>query len=626
MGLVQLLTVGTVWLLFLRPDKLPRFGPISVSLSVFVGLMVVSGYFGIDPSLSFWGGLERESGGFMWLHLLALFFIARVLFHSRREWLTLLHVSVGVAVIVSVIQLLLLSGTQVAFAASNGSTIGNSSFLGAYLIFHIFFALIIAFQSKWRMITFYGVLAALFLTGTLSISTANAAFISVLGGFMLFGGLLLLASKSVVRRRIGVGALLALSTVTIVVFVMAFVPQSIVQRAFTQLATGSRFIAWDMAWQGIQERPWLGWGPETFQEVSHRFYNPCLGSEYCGGGMWFDRAHNKVLDVWIEVGVIGLISYLSIFFFVLLGMFRAVRTSRLEPLTAAAITSALAAYFIQNLTILDIPIVLTIWVLTLALVETMTKNEAQEDDKRGVEAPRWLILVPVVTTIVVYMAFNSVLAPSIKGVAAVVDANNATTGQERITAYNTALTQGYIGIDARRAYLANQSGTVVWSIDAPTLEQILPLVVLEIDSATSALQDTIDHSPNPLRAYLEMGLLYHVKAREIDPLAFQQAEEVLQTAIDQNPFHPQAYWELSSVYLDQGKVEEALALTSYIREISPEVSNAHLFHVIALAFSDDQDALEEAIDQALEAHPKLESKIMDARGADRDTLLHQLYL
>jgi len=622
MGMIQLLVIGYAWLVYVRPSKAPRLGLIGIALTVFVALVLVTGALGVDPSLSFWGSLDRHSGGIMWLHLLALFVVVCGLFRTEVDWLKLLHVSTGVAVVIAVIQLLHLSGIDVAYAAANGSTIGNSSFLGAYLLFHIFFALLIAIRAHATASRWYGFGTATFLLVTLSFSTAYAALISTIGGLVLLGGLLLVVSPSIGRRRVGIAGLIVLTLTTVGVIASTFQPGSFIHQTFTDLSTSSRLIIWDHAWQGILERPWFGWGAETFQIVSLDHYDPCFGSASCGYEMWVDRAHNKLLDVWIETGVLGLMSYLSILGIALWGLYRGVRREKISVSVAAVLVAIFAAHFVQNLTILDIPVVLMMWVLTLAMVETLMKDER----KSPIVCSRWFVAVPILVTVGAVMIFTKGVFPSIEGTSAVVDASNATTGEERIAAYRTAVSSGKIGIDDRRVYLANQTGAVAWSVDEQTLEQILPLVMVELDLAMEVLNETIDNSPNPLRAWIDLGLLHHARAHFIDPAAYADAEHVLLGAIEQNPLHPQAYWELASVYLDQGRVEEALALTGFIREVSPGVSNAHLFHVLALTFSDDQEALYAAIAQALDVHPHLSTKIEELFDSDRQALLYQLYL
>ena len=75
----------------------------------------------------------------------------------------------------------------------------------------------------------------------------------------------------------------------------------------------ARYIVWKMAWNGFLERPILGWGLENFNVTFGKHFDSKLYLREYGGEIWFDRAHNIVLDTLINSGIVGLISYLSIF-------------------------------------------------------------------------------------------------------------------------------------------------------------------------------------------------------------------------------------------------------------------------------------------------------------------------
>ncbi|PJA45968.1 hypothetical protein CO174_01220, partial [Candidatus Uhrbacteria bacterium CG_4_9_14_3_um_filter_50_9] len=129
-----------------------------------------------------------------------------------------------------------------------------------------------------------------------------------------------------------------------IVVVLAFQPGSFIQEMFVGHSTGSRFVLWEMAWKGIQERPLLGWGLENFQYVSLEYFNPCLGTEACGNGMWIDRAHNKFLDLLIDSGLIGLFAFLAIHVGVVLTIIKGYRKKWIPPIALTVILTTLATY------------------------------------------------------------------------------------------------------------------------------------------------------------------------------------------------------------------------------------------------------------------------------------------
>src|SRR3989344_9588233 len=71
-------------------------------------------------------------------HLFAFFIILSSAFKKRDDWEKFFGVSVIVGVLLS---LYILKGSEV--STRGGGTIGNTSFMAAYLLFDIFFALIL---------------------------------------------------------------------------------------------------------------------------------------------------------------------------------------------------------------------------------------------------------------------------------------------------------------------------------------------------------------------------------------------------------------------------------------------------------------------------------------------------
>ena len=61
-----------------------------------------------------------------------------------------------------------------------------------------------------------------------------------------------------------------------------------------------RLGIWRAAWSAVQERPWLGWGPDVFRQV--------YGAMFPTGAV-IDAAHNEYLAYWLDGGFFGLLAY-----------------------------------------------------------------------------------------------------------------------------------------------------------------------------------------------------------------------------------------------------------------------------------------------------------------------------
>jgi O-Antigen ligase len=83
--------------------------------------------------------------------------------------------------------------------------------------------------------------------------------------------------------------------------------------SFADPTTVTRFWVWGEAWQGFLARPITGWGPENFTAVFDKYFNPNFYVPGQSSQTWFDRAHSVYFDYLTETGVLGFLSYLSIF-------------------------------------------------------------------------------------------------------------------------------------------------------------------------------------------------------------------------------------------------------------------------------------------------------------------------
>ena len=70
-------------------------------------------------------------------------------------------------------------------------------------------------------------------------------------------------------------------------------------------------------------------------------------------GETFDRAHNKIVDLLVMNGILGLLAYLSVFSAALIHLWQ---RKKKELINSLILISILAAYFIQNLFLFDMPV------------------------------------------------------------------------------------------------------------------------------------------------------------------------------------------------------------------------------------------------------------------------------
>jgi len=118
----------------------------------------------------------------------------------------------------------------------------------------------------------------------------------------------------------------------------------------------TRLWTWNSAWRGFLERPIFGWGPENFSIVFDKYFDPRHYQVGKNSETWFDRAHSIVFDYMAETGIIGFLSYASVFVVFYLQFFR--RRRRTEN-SANAFQNALLfaipiGYLVQGLALFDV--------------------------------------------------------------------------------------------------------------------------------------------------------------------------------------------------------------------------------------------------------------------------------
>ena len=183
-----------ILLIIYRPEYRPRFSKLTWAVLIYLLIMTFASIFGIDAYRSFWGNIERGEGLLTIYHLFIFFILITSIFKEKKEWFRFFNVSIFVSLFISfyaLAQELALKSflgfkiLQSAGGARLTGTIGNASFLAAYLLLNIFlclFLLTIRRERGWRI--FYG-LAFLFETYILFQTETRGALLGFFGGLLL---------------------------------------------------------------------------------------------------------------------------------------------------------------------------------------------------------------------------------------------------------------------------------------------------------------------------------------------------------------------------------------------------------------------------------------------------------
>jgi O-antigen ligase len=620
-AVVEITIVLLLWLLSRHPQWKPRHSWISIAFYCFVGTQLIASLLSIDPSISFWSEPPRMNGFFQLLHITLAYFAMTCVLRSKKDWVMFLTYSISVAVILCVLHIVSLLGVDILEGARAGSTTGNSTYFGAYLILQVAFACYVFIASQIKWLKWYASGICVLSVVTLFATDARAAQVSLIGGIIFALALFLITQKRKVLKAVGISLVAGLTLVFAAVVVFIFVPGSILQNLFISFATESRLVVWDIAWQAIKDKPIFGWGPETFVYAFLEHYIPCFGSDACGTGFWFDRAHNVIIDTMVGSGIVGLFAYLSTFVVTIVFLWKTFFAKRISSYSPIILTAMLVAYFIQNLTGFDSLVSWFCWVVSLALAHSIVTHGKTQAHHR-----RLIIAVPIFATVLLPLfIFYFVILPR-EGCNSAFSSRNATNIEGHLSEYKIAVTVSPAGLDYRRVSLANVTNDYLRSHSVEMLLGNSVSVRQEIALVEEALLDTIDTTPNYLRAYLHLGRLYQIEGRLFDPSAFQKSERVLLSAIEKNPRNQTSYWILSSVLSEQGRVAEAFDLTQTALDFDTRVYKAHIARAAAAKFTGDKELLDRVARESIEMHPKLSGIITTIVQSDinvqRDLLLN----
>lgn len=603
MGLVEI--IFAVWLILLIFSKKyrPKFNALLAALVLFVSVLILSAVLGEDFSRSFWSKYERMTGLLMSFHLLAFFLVISSTFRKKADWFKIFSISIFVAVVTSIISLSAKAGIDVmgkAFPMRGGATIGNSSFLATYLLFNVFLALYLFLKTKAGFKVFAGISLGI-TTIALLLSTGRAAILSFLGGLvLLFLFWLIFCNKEKIRFA-GIFFLAIFTFGALGVMYFSLQPDSFVYQKMVQMATQSRIVVWQAGWNGFLDRPWLGWGPENFELAFTKYFNPHLFLPEYGGEIWFDRAHNIVVDTLVATGIVGLLSYLGIFLASFYALWKRYFQQKADFWLAGIFSVILISYSVQNLTVFDM--VNSYLMLFLVLGFIASQKDVSQNYESGSRdyAGHGVFLKKALTGIVLitfsFSFFVFVIQP-LRTDAYAIKAIREQSPQERISLYEKTLSISQTGKYQLREFFSDSAINFFLSAGGEKIPK--EDVAEEFDFISKELEKSIQSSPLDFRACLKLGRLYSIWAN-FDLSKSSQAEEVLNRAMEISQDNQQVYWFLAQAKVNQKDYQEALSLAEKAIELEPKLLQSHKIMIQIAMLSGDIEKTKELAQKGLEA-------------------------
>jgi O-antigen ligase/Flp pilus assembly protein TadD len=348
----------------------------------FTLLQIISSIFGVNFIRSFWGYQQRAQGVFIWLHFTAFYFLIRYFFTLKKDWENLLIWVLSISFISSFLAwfggyLSMFQGIINKGGKLSGM-ISNSIFFSAYLIIPVFLGFALFFilerNNKWR---WFGLAAGIFNLVTFLFSQQRGALLGLLGGiFLILIFYLICGNSAKLKKTIWIlGAILIVSLVSAYIFNQK---NNYLKNNFPSIfhllninpfdvTASTRLMAWKIAFQGWRDRPIFGWGPENYEDIFDKHYNPAFLKYTFSETVW-DKPHSFSLEVLSTMGIFGFAGYLiilAVLFFYIVRILKRGEDEKVK-LFYIILGGAAAAYIIQNSFGIESSNSLQLWFLLIA--------------------------------------------------------------------------------------------------------------------------------------------------------------------------------------------------------------------------------------------------------------------
>lgn len=595
--LVEILFGLYLVLAFMDKTYRPKFSWITKSVLVFVGIIFIADLLGENPYKSIWSNYERMEGFVLLAHLALYYIVLSSFFKTKNIWNSFINTNIIASLIMVFYSFIQLSG---ALKINQGGervdgTFGNASYLAMYMVFGIFLSLHMFFnesKEKWQK-WFYGI-AFVLQTIILYYTATRGAILGFIGGLTLFGFTLLWNERDNKKVRKFAYGIFASVFVILAVFVSIkntdYAKTHPVLSRFVTLSPGEiktqgRYYVWPMAIEGFKERPLLGWGQENFNFVFNKYYDPNL----FGQEEWFDRTHNLVLDWLIAGGILGLLSYLSIYIAFFYYLWR--KNGGFGIYEKGILTAVMVAYIFHNLFVFDNLISYILFFTILAYVHHVgTKNKEVFGKFYTKEfKPEFLnyIIVPIVTLGIVFTIYF-VNIPALSANFTLIEAMRPPTSgnvSQNLDLFKKAFSYNSFG----NSEIVEQLTQVTVQVANPQGQASNEIKQNFFNFTKQKLEEKVSSQPNDTRYLVFAGSFFNRFG------IYEEAKKYLDRAREESPKKQTIYFESGSTYLGLGQPEKMMELFKQAYEFKPTAGESRLIYVIGAIYTKNTEVLRELL-------------------------------
>lgn len=365
---IMLALLSLFALFLLARVKLRVNHPSFVALIFFVGFTLVATFFAKDPSVAWVGNYYRMTG-FSTLAFSIILFMSVYHNPSTEKTLTFMIICAALVAIIAVFQHFGLNVVPEGYSTTPYSTIGNSNWLGTYLVFILPASILLFLQTNRSL---FLVSSVLIYSGLL-VCVTRGTWLAFIVAFAIITYYTFVSGEKAKKKRF------AFLTITMILTTLILLPtnNAIILKRFLSIpdqmvsavqleksAGSDRMYIWKETIEVIKENWAFGIGPD------HLYITMPSGSI-------MNKAHNIYLEIAATTGIFALVSYL-----IFLSFFLRLRYCRGE--LGFLFFIMIFTYLLQGLFNNDVIMVIPLFWIVLGLslanmkrIDTKTQTEVR---------------------------------------------------------------------------------------------------------------------------------------------------------------------------------------------------------------------------------------------------------
>ncbi len=577
-----------VVLAFADKEYRPKMSWMTKAVLFFTGAVLLADIFGVNAYKSIWSNYERMEGFVLIAHLAMFYIVSSSVLNSQSKWFQFFNVSIFASAMMSVYGLFQVFG---AVTINQGgtrvdATLGNATYLAIYLVFHIFLCLYLLIDSAkpiWQRWSYACVgllnLIILYFTAT------RGAILGLIGGLLLAGLIVLFKERDNAFIRKSAYVVMGLVLIVITGFFSIkntdFAKNNQVlgrfsSLGFAEIKTQGRYFVWPMAIEGFKENPILGWGQENFNYVFNKNYDPRMHSQE----QWFDRTHDIFLDWLIAGGLVGLLSYLSLYVALLYYIWR--KESTLKVTEKGILTGLIAAYIFHNIFVFDNLISYIVFFSLLGFIHSINVSRMDETESSGFYTKTFsqdavnYIVAPVVLIATIFTVYY-VNIPALFANQTLIQAMSPQENNGGIEKNLALFKQVYSYKSFGDSEATEQLVQIAIQINS---SDKLPANIKQqfVDLAKEKVTEKLKQTPNDARYLVFAGSFYN-RINQYD-----EAIKYLDRAMIASPRKQSIYSELASSYLGKQNYQKMFDLLKQSYELAPEYKEAQILYALSALY------------------------------------------